>query len=396
MRTRSSLELMCARLDAFAKRNDVKTTDDDLPVPNESSPSTEDMSEKHQRELEIPEDEKEDMLKKEENKITTSLFVKWYTNILSTRQNTAHEINPKRVGLYMSTQAYRVDKLTEFEYESGQKCPIEDIQEILLRTNVHTKACMNGKSVKTFATNNIPGEIPPLPDGLHMFDVPSDSVAEVKDEALRQINLLFQNQFKNPNHDILMYDTRPVNNVILFYDPTNLKQHKFKDVITILRNETPALAEYILIYCKQFMQLTGIDVDQLENANLTLVYYPIRAGLNPHIDSVVPFKGTMGPILTISMGSDIKMLDMLPTLEPGHVPVRIFSKPNQFTIMDGKARVTWSHGLPWNRKTEQWTVALKFPELIVAQKHTKTFVYNHNGKNITTEIPFHLQPPDVV
>jgi hypothetical protein len=231
-----------------------------------------------------------------------------------------------------------------------------------------------------------------------MFDVPYDSIAEVKDEALCQIKSLFRNQLRTPDRDILMYDPRPRSNVILFYDAERqTNRPSFKTVIKRLRMETPALAEYILIYCKQFMQLTGISVDQLEKANLTLVYYPIKAGLNPHIDSVRPFDGEMGPILTVSMGSGVKMLDMLPSLETEGFAVRTFSKPNQFTIMDGKARVTWSHGLPWYRDIEQWTVAVKFPALEVVQKHTKPFVYtNDKGVTITIDVPFHLQPPDVI
>jgi len=282
--------------------------------------------------------------------------------------------------------------------ENGQTYELDNIQEIINRTNDHTKHCVNVRSVKTYATSNIKGDTPPLPDGLHMFDVPYDSIAEVKDEALCQIKSLFQNQLRSRDREILMYDARPENNVILFYNLENqANSPSFKTVITKLRMETPALAEYILIYCRQFMQLMGIGVDQLEKANLTLVYYPIHAGLNPHIDSVRPFKGEMGPILTVSMGSGVKMLDMLPALESEGFAVRTFSKPNQFTIMDGKARVTWSHGLPWGRDIEQWTVAVKFPGLDVAQKHTKPFVYTNNRDvTITIDIPFHLQPPDVV
>jgi hypothetical protein len=378
MRTRSSLDFMCARLDALASGEIAKSED--------------------HRESDVQEDEIDDTLKAQQHAITEKLFEEWYTKILSTRQNTAPEIIPKRAGLYTPTETYRVSDLVPFTDRDGTIFPIDSIQEIIHRTNDHTKHCIEDRPIKTFETSSrTQSEIPVLPDGLHMFDVPYESIAEVQDEALLQIQLLFKKQLENRDPNILMYSARyNNNNVILFYDAVEQKrQPTFKGVIKILRNETPALAEYILIYCKQFMQLTGIDIDQLEKSNLTLVYYPRKAGLNPHIDSVVPFKGELGPILTIPMGTGVKMLDMLPSLEPTHHPVRTYSKPNQFTIMDGMARVTWSHGLPWYRDIEQWTVALKFPALSVAQKYTKLRVFTFNGTEISVDVPFHLQPRDI-
>jgi len=320
-------------------------------------------------------------------------FEEWYCGLSSTAKTPIHEIDPMKARLRMHTEDYRVSVLTPFE-ENGARTPIDSFQEIITRTNAHTKRCVTGKSIKTFATSHVlEDNTPLLPDGLHVFDSPS-SIKIVDDEALCQIKQLYQEQLTNRDPSILMYEASCNNNVILFYDAVKQKTRPgFKKVIETLRTKTPALAEYILIYCRHFMQLMDIDVKQLEKADLTLVYYPSKAGLNPHIDSIVPFEGTLGPILTIAMGTGIKMFDMLPSLEQDGVPVRVFLTPNQFMILDGMARATWSHGLPWNRDLEQWSIVLKFPELDVTNKSKREFVFrNGNDNPISTPIPFHLPP----
>ena len=110
------------------------------------------------------------------------------------------------------------------------------------------------------------------------------------------------------------------------------------------------------------MELFDLDKIQLEKSQISLVRYDPEAGLNPHIDSIHQFGDTIGPIATIAIGTGQKMFDMLPTLlTKEEKPVRIYSQPNQMTIMDGISRVAWSHALPWKYNQEQFTVAINFP-----------------------------------
>lgn len=101
------------------------------------------------------------------------------------------------------------------------------------------------------------------------------------------------------------------------------------------------------------------------------------AGINPHVDSVYCFDGTLGPIFTVAIGNSEEMLGILPVLYPAfsQVPVRVFSQPNEIMVMDGVslARILWAHGKPWKYPHEQYTLTFKFPELC-----KKTRVIEHH------------------
>jgi alkylated DNA repair dioxygenase AlkB len=227
------------------------------------------------------------------------------------------------------------------------------------------------------------GETDELPDGLHVFDFAIEP--ELANNAMNEIVNLYKTQVHNRDPRILMIDpSKSPTNTILFYS-RDKKQPTFLDVMKILYYHTPKLAEYIMIYCRVIMELLRIDKSQLERSQISLVHYDRLAGLNPHIDSIHQFDDTIGPIATIAIGKGEKMFDMLPTLLPDRLPIRIYSQPNQITIMDGMSRVAWSHALPWRYDIEQFTVAIKFPELPNPVRHEE-FVY----QCVTTQVPYYL------
>lgn len=124
---------------------------------------------------------------------------------------------------------------------------------------------------------------------------------------------------------------------------------------------------------------------------MTLVHYDPMGAINPHVDTVLMFNGTLGPIFTVAMGQSEKIMDFLPVLQPetSH-PVRLFSKPNELMLIDGVARTLWAHGKPWNHPHEQFTVVFKFPEL---KKKTHFTPYEYEGIQLT--IPHHYVRPAV-
>ncbi len=223
-----------------------------------------------------------------------------------------------------------------------------------------------------------------IPDGLSIFDFYVEPV--LAEKALEEITALYKTQVRNRDPRILMLNPNTIpTNTILFYMPGG-EQPTFLDVVEILHAHTPNLAKYIMTYCLAIMKLLHIDRSCIETGQISLVRYDPNAGLNAHIDSIHQFGHTIGPIATIALGTGEKMFDMLPTLlKEDHKPIRIYSNPNQITIMDGMSRVAWSHALPWRYDREQFTVAIKFPAL-GTPKRQKEFVY----QGVSTQVPYYL------
>lgn len=319
-------------------------------------------------------------------------FDAWYHWILSLHLAYPSEIVPEIAQLCLPTENYKANELTFNEYaytdKSGTTFPIDNIREIIPAANRFLGKCNDSRPFKTYITTRVMSSFGlSAPSGVHIFDPPRDLSASLCRDALDEIQSLFNQELTRRNPLFLMYDPpSKACNVLLFYNPKAIQhQPTFKEVIERLHSRAPRLTEYILLYCNVFVRLLCIDTDRLERAQLSLVYYPKNAGLNPHIDSIFQFNGTIGPIFTIAMGTGRKMFDMLPTLEHIGTPTRIYSRPNQFTVMDGMSRVSWSHCLPWGNTMEQWTVALKFPGMTEARR-VEQFVFN----GVTTPVPSYL------
>ena len=133
-----------------------------------------------------------------------------------------------------------------------------------------------------------------------------------------------------------------------------------------------------------------LDNDDMESVAMTLNHYDPMGAINPHVDTVFMFDGTLGPIFTVAMGPSEKMLDLLPVLLPDtYKPVRLFSKPNEIMLMDGKSRTLWAYGKPWNYPREQFSIVFKFPEF-----RTKTHTTNFKYEGTSLSIPYHYVSPE--
>jgi hypothetical protein len=314
-------------------------------------------------------------------------FEEWYNAILKRDIPTPLEKQPDTWKLRISG-AYRAQTLQPYTDKSGHVCPIDNICEMITRANAFVGKCVKGYSFKTYEWDQTDVK-ETLPSGLHVFDAPNASIDAIRAAALADIGRLFNEQLTHRDRRVLRIDpNKPPTNTILFYSRTD-KQQSFLEVMGILKEKAPRLAEYVMIYCKIIMNILKTDEGQLQRSNLSLVHYDADAGLNPHIDSLFPFDGTIGPIATIAMGErgNQKYLDMLPTLTHGN-PVRVVSYPDEIMVMDGLSRIAWSHGLPWKYDNEQFTIAIKFPAI----EREAPIEYDHfKYMDVVAQIPSYVQ-----
>lgn len=281
------------------------------------------------------------------------------------------------------SEDYRLlGKLTSYTDSDGKSYPLNTWSEIVRRTNYCMKSCVNGKMIKTYFLDDT-NQPAPTPNGLHIFAVPREITEYLIQGALQDADNLYWNPRHRSNRFLHMIKPwpEPACNM-LFYPGCSEKNPSIKDVFKFLFAEAPCLAKYALIYLTIMRDILGLDHDEMESVSLCLNHYDPNAAINPHIDTVFTFNGTLGPIFTVAMGPSEKLIDLLPVLLPdSNMPVRVFSKPNELMMMDGEARTLWAHSKPWNYPHEQYTLVYKCPEFRT-KKHDIPFEYEGNRLGI--------------
>ena len=292
--------------------------------------------------------------------------------------------------LTVISEDYRLlGKLTPFVDSSGKTFPLDSWMEIVRRTNLVMKTCVKGKMIKTFFSDDT-HQPAPTPSGLHLFAVPREMTESLIQSALRDADNIYWNPRHRANNRIHIVSNtpKPACNM-LFYPGCGGINPSIQDVFQILFAETPSLAMYALMYLSLIRDILGLDSDELQSVKMCLNHYDPNAAINPHVDTVFMFNGTLGPIFTVAMGPSEKMIDLLPVLLPdSHKPVRVFSKPNELMLMDGEARTLWAHSKPWNYPEEQFTLVFKCPEY---KTKTHEIPFECDGNRLV--IPYHYTSP---
>ena len=292
--------------------------------------------------------------------------------------------------LAVMSEEYRlIGTLTAFTDSDGKTYPLDSWMEIVRRTNLSMKTCVKGKMIKTFFSDDT-HEPAPTPSGMHMFAVPREITECLIQDALKDAHDMYWNPEHRANKSIHMINPMPNPACnMLFYPGCGQRNPSIKDVFQVLFAEAPALARYALIYLSVIRDILRLDNDEMQSVNLCLNHYDPNAAINPHVDTVFMFNGTLGPIFTVAMGPSEKMIDLLPVLLPeSYKPVRVFSKPNEIMLMDGEARTLWAHSKPWNYPQEQYTLVFKCPEF---RTKTHEIPFQYEGNSLT--IPCHYVSP---
>ena len=292
--------------------------------------------------------------------------------------------------LNVSSEDYRLlGKLTVFTDSSGKAYPLDAWKEIIIRTNLAMKTCVNGKMIKTYYVDDTL-QSAQAPSGTHVFAVPREITENLIQDALRDANNVYWNPKHRANKTIHIIESSPSPACnMLFYPGCGKQNPSIKDVFQVLFAEAPALARYSMIYLKLIKDILKLDDGEEELVNMCLNHYDPNAAINPHVDTVGTFNGTLGPIFTVAMGASDKMVDLLPVLRPDSFkPMRIFTKPNELLLMDGEVRALWAHSKPLNYPYDQFTLVFKCPEF---KNKTHEIPFEYEGNNLV--IPCHYATP---
>ena len=305
---------------------------------------------------------------------TNSLLNSGHPTWLSSRLEEEQK-EPRVYELYRHTPPLSIYKLpaTHIAGNPPREYPMKDLGEAVLYINNNT---FGGKRPETAGRDDpIIGEIVPAPNGLHVFDrlVSEGQVLSCMESLKKLFRIVEDGPMKgervqgNVKKEDPRFQWRDFlgphrsNNNILFI-AKGMKQPKYHECMRHIRLYDEKLYSFIAKHAAFYKRLMGASDEDINNCQLQLVHYFKGKGLNAHIDSVSAYGNTLGPIFTINMNVNEKGFDLYPTLKMAGTPVlRLFTTKGETTMMDGESRILWSHGVPTGSKTENYTIAFKFP-----------------------------------
>lgn len=163
------------------------------------------------------------------------------------------------------------------------------------------------------------------------------------------------------------------------YDTGKKQTISSRETISKLHVIDDKFAKYVESIIDRVADNYNMDVELfLDNSQVVLLKYDDEFGIWLHIDNIARYD--QGPIITVSIGPKKIYYDFAPSIvsdadikKNNYEPFRIRIHNNDIVIMDGPARMEWSHGLPYNMKYE----TTKYSVLIKCDKFLEK-VIKHN------------------
>jgi len=115
-------------------------------------------------------------------------------------------------------------------------------------------------------------------------------------------------------------------------------------------NMDPTLGKYFIEYVVNILQIFKIPLDKIhlvcKKSKIIIARYESNTGLYSHIDLL---KKGNGPIITMSLGSNYNVYDMIP-LKDNLKTIRVYFPMGSIVVLNGEARYEWAHSLPYDLK----------------------------------------------
>ena len=194
--------------------------------------------------------------------------------------------------------------------------------------------------------------------------------------VIHELNGLFKKERASPS---LMgfHMSRARDVYILFYpEDSQDKSPPASEVIETLSGLTPCTVSLLKLFRQSISDLLNISLEVFnEKSTFGIIRYDKNAGIQTHIDNITRLGGSTGPVFTMSLGgSGVKLFDMFPVIQHWKTPVRILIPEGGVVLMDGAARLEWSHGVPDKDPTVRYTIIAQFKQISDIQVgYSKTF-----------------------
>jgi alkylated DNA repair dioxygenase AlkB len=231
---------------------------------------------------------------------------------------------------------------------------------------------INMKCKATTSTYTRQGEPCAAPPGLYVFKSP---VTAFSSEFFTQLEELFANTPDDVLRD--RGDDGRASNLIFFSSKPTQKPTHYGHNIEILKTQAPAVGGIMELYAQGVRQSLNATQEQLDECSMSIVRYDKRCGIRQHIDNIAGSLGfEVGPLVSIAVGEGEKYLDMLPTVTNDNTlrPVRITVNQGDVIVMDGPARLEWSHSVPTGHSRVMYSLLLKFKTLNKIEAYRNSYL----------------------
>jgi RimJ/RimL family protein N-acetyltransferase/alkylated DNA repair dioxygenase AlkB len=202
------------------------------------------------------------------------------------------------------------------------------------------------------------GPAPPgveLPGGFNVYAPPAGAVREIPG-AIGDLEELFAHP-EDVRH-CFVRNKKGVNIDYLFMkkDPKD-PDPTYGEMRAGLEARSPRFASLVAAYANEIADLYGIPREDFgDHSSISVGRYPVGEGLWLHIDNVGHHP--MIPVITVSLGTNV-VYDLAPTFVSKKYPegpLRVTMGEGDLVVLDGEARLEWSHAVPYGREEVKYTL----------------------------------------
>lgn len=191
------------------------------------------------------------------------------------------------------------------------------------------------------------------PSGLMVYEPLPCHDRSSLDKVIADLGRLFRYHDRNPK--AIEFTTRGAGIKALFtFRNTELVGPNYGRVLDALHEHQPCLSRYIEESIAAF-----VKPELLGTVNIEVMQYQPNSNFKSHIDNVVQTGDEPWPVYAIHIGRKTKRFDLLPVFDRESPAIRILVEPGQTVLLDGAARLQYSHSVPAARE-RAYTIRFHF------------------------------------
>jgi hypothetical protein len=189
-------------------------------------------------------------------------------------------------------------------------------------------------------------------------------------QVIADLNRLFHYHHKNP-HAIEFTTRGPGIKALFTFRNTEDVGPNYHRIWSALHTHQPHLTRFIQQHIAAL-----VKPELLSTVNIELMQYQPNSAFKSHIDNVVQTNDEPWPVYAIHIGKKTKRFDLLPVFAKQEPAVRVLVEPGQTVLLDGHARLDYSHSVP---SAKELAYTIRF--------HFKHGVHEQVGYNSVLKIP---------
>jgi hypothetical protein len=191
------------------------------------------------------------------------------------------------------------------------------------------------------------------PPGLSVLEL--EGSAPHLDAVIADLNRLFAYHHRNAKAIEFTTRSKGVRALFSCKNPAHARPN-YHRLVSTLRRHQPHLVRFIQAHV---WAATDSEPRLLDTVSIELMQYQQGSHFPSHIDNVVQTGDEPYPIYAIHVGQRTKRFDLLPVFEKDQPAIRVLAEPGQTVLLNGAARLNYSHAVPAARE-RAYTILFNF------------------------------------